>query len=263
MVLTSSLLAVQADAGDVAETQGATLRLIRGKIDNGIAHLGLEIAMKPGWHTYWRYPGDSGVPPEITPADADGSKRLTVAYPAPQRFGSPGDETIGYDGDVVLPLSVTLATPDKPQTLAITARLGICHDICLPVDETLSVAIDPTRPPAPDDIALLSSAEASVPKPVAAGMPLSVAGFKVDTATKPATVDITLQGDDASVRDVFVEGPENWALPLPKRLSAEPGKSQWRFALDGLPSGATWQGAPLTITAIGSQGAATQTLALK
>ncbi len=147
ILLASSLVAGPVGAAEVAETQGATLRLIRGPIENGVAHLGLEIAMKPGWHTYWRYPGDSGVPPEITLVPADSAKSLTVAYPAPQRFGSPGDETIGYDGDVILPLSVALSASPKVTTLAITARLGICHDICLPVDETLAVAIDPVTAP--------------------------------------------------------------------------------------------------------------------
>jgi DsbC/DsbD-like thiol-disulfide interchange protein len=252
-----------ARAGNVAETQGATLRLIRGATENGVAHLGLEIAMKPGWHTYWRYPGDSGVPPEITLAQGDAAKGLTVAYPAPQRFGSPGDETIGYNGDVVLPLSVTLAVPARAQTLSITARLGICHDICLPVDETLSVAIDPASVPAPDELAQVASAEARVPKTVESGAPHSVASFKVDAATKPATVDLTLQADDATIQDVFVEGPEGWALPLPKRMPAEPRKSQWQFALDGLPSGAKWQGVPLTVTVVGTRDATTQMISLK
>ncbi len=252
-----------ARTGDVAETQGATLRLIRGTTENGVAHLGLEIAMKPGWHTYWRYPGDSGVPPEITLAAGNAAKSLTVAYPAPQRFGSPGDETIGYDGDVIFPLSVTLDAPGKPTSLAISARLGICHDICLPVDETLSVSLDPANPPAPDDVADLKAAEAHVPKPVASGAPLSVTALKVDTGTKPPLATLTLQGDDATIHDVFVEGPDGWALPLPKRMPTESGKSQWRFALDGLPSGAKWQDAPLTVTVVGSQGAMTQTIALK
>lgn len=254
---------MDARAGDVAETQGATLRLIRGATDSGVAHLGLEIAMKPGWHTYWRYPGDSGVPPEIALAPGDAAKSLTVAYPAPQRFGSPGDETIGYDGDVILPLSVQFASPDQPTTLAISARLGICHDICLPVDETLSVAIDPASAPSPDDLTQLKAAEARVPKPVESGAPHSVASLKIDAATKPAIVDLALQGDDATIHDVFVEGPEGWALPLPKRMPTEPGKSQWRFALDGLPSGAKWQGAPLTVTVVGSQAATTQMISLK
>lgn len=251
-----------AKAADVVETQGATLRLIRGTVANGVARLGLEIAMKPGWHTYWRYPGDSGVPPEITLAPSETAHGLTIAYPAPQRFGAPGDETIGYDGDVVLPLSVALSAPSQPTHLAISARLGICHDICLPVDETLTVPIDPTTIAAADDLALLTAAEASVPKPVAAGAPLSVVALQVDTSTMPAIAMLTLHGDDATIRDVFVEGPEGWALPLPKRLSAGPGKSQWRFALDGLPSGAKWQGVPLTLTVVGSQGSATQTVTL-
>lgn len=259
----SAALATPAVAADVVETQGATLRLIRGTTENGVARLGLEIAMKPGWHTYWRYPGDSGVPPEIALTQGNAARELTVAYPAPQRFGTPGDETIGYDGEVILPLSVRLAAPDKPTTLAISARLGICHDICLPVDETLSVAVDPAIAARPDDLARLAAAIANVPKPVETGAALSVAALKVDAASKPATVNLTLQGDDASIRDVFVEGPENWALPLPKRLSAEPGKSQWRFALDGLPADAKWAGTPLTVTVVGSGGAVTQTIALK
>jgi DsbC/DsbD-like thiol-disulfide interchange protein len=262
MVALLVLAAVPAHADDVVQTQGATLRLINGAMRDGVVRLGLEIAMKPGWHTYWRYPGDSGVPPEITLADPTIATRLAVHYPAPRRFGTAGDETIGYEGDVVLPIDVAPTQPGRQVDIGLNVRLGICHDICLPVDETLSVTVDPTA--TPDAIATmrLSNATTAVPQPVASGADLSVFDVRRNPSAKPEIVTFAVRGSSQDLVDVFVEGPEGWALPLPTRISGDAGASRWQIALDGAPSGAATKGVPLKFTLVGKTRAAEQTLSL-
>lgn len=251
-----------AQAVETIQTQGATLRLINAGAHDGVARLGLEIAMKPGWHTYWRYPGDSGVPPEITLAEPERVGKLAVAYPAPKRFGSAGDETIGYDSDVVLPLDINMTQNARPVDIDLTVRLGICHEICLPIDETLSVTVDPTA--APDAIAVmrLSDATAAIPQPVPAGADLSVFAVTRDTSKKPEIVTFAVRGPSQDLDDVFIEGPEGWALPLPKRVSGDLAASHWQFALDGVPSGAATKGVPVRFTLVGKTRATDQTLIL-
>jgi len=256
-----------AGAAGPVETQGARLGLIVGGVSDGIAHLGLTIDLKPGWHTYWRYPGDSGVPPLFS---SDGSTNLagiSVDYPAPERFGDAGDQTIGYRGSVTLLVDARLGDPARPADLVLNARLGVCRDICVPVDETLSVTIDPASLPDPAAVVQLKAATSALPRAVAAGADLSVIGISRNPALKPEMATLTLKGDPAAIADVFVEGPEGWALPLPSRIApaqgeARSGESQWTFALDGLPSGSKPQGARLTVTVVGKAGAATQTVTL-
>src|SRR5271155_4609856 len=89
----------------------AAARLIGGAaIESGEARLlraGIEIRLDPGWKTYWRYPGDSGVPPTLDFTGSENVKSVTALWPAPERFSDgAGGHSIGYRGDVVLPLRV-------------------------------------------------------------------------------------------------------------------------------------------------------------
>src|SRR5262244_547517 len=83
----------------------------------GVLRAGLEIRLKPGWHTYWRYPGDAGVPPQFDFAASQNLKRVVVLWPAPQRIEEAGGSTIGYLGSVMFPLRVEPLDPAKPVLL--------------------------------------------------------------------------------------------------------------------------------------------------
>ena len=110
--------------------------------------LGLEFRMAPGWHIYWRSPGDAGYPPRL---DWNGSANLVRAdmlWPAPQRFSVLGLETMGYSDAVVLPITVRVADPAKP--LDLTAHLDYltCSEICVPYQTTLRLALPAGAAPA-------------------------------------------------------------------------------------------------------------------
>ncbi len=98
----------------------------------------LEMHLDPGWKTYWRSPGDSGVPPTAT---WDKSKNLAQAsfyFPAPHRMADQGGESIGYKDRVVLPLRVERTNNNAAVGLAMTLSFGVCKNICVPVDVDLS-----------------------------------------------------------------------------------------------------------------------------
>ena len=79
---------------------------------------GVEIKLKEGWHTYWRYPGDSGVPPVLDFSKSRNVKAVTVLYPAPSRFpDGAGGNSIGYNGVLILPLHVVPQDAGKPRVV--------------------------------------------------------------------------------------------------------------------------------------------------
>src|ERR1039458_7923592 len=89
----------------------AAARLIGGaalqSADEAWLRAGIEIRLDPGWKTYWRYPGDSGVPPTFDFAGSENVKSVTVLWLAPERFADgAGGHSIGYHGDVVFPLRI-------------------------------------------------------------------------------------------------------------------------------------------------------------
>ena len=112
--------------GTTTCSSAARLIAARARDESGgrVFRAGVEIKLKAGWKTYWRYPGDSGVPPVLDFSESENVKAVTVLYPAPMRFpDGAGGNSIGYKGDVILPLHVVPQDAGKPVTLRSQARL--------------------------------------------------------------------------------------------------------------------------------------------
>ena len=117
--------AARAAASDWASNTHGAARLITAVEATGSStqlDVGLQLRLSPGWHTYWRTPGDAGIPPAI---DWKGSENLagaTIAWPAPRRLPPLGGlQTYGYVGGVVLPIAVRAGAPRRA---AAPARRG-------------------------------------------------------------------------------------------------------------------------------------------
>lgn len=111
-----------------------TLELLPGwETAQGTVMAGIRLRLAPGWKTYWRAPGEAGIPPLFSWA---GSRNLVAAgfhWPVPQVFMTSGMRSIGYHDEVVIPLELTPADPAAPLHVAGQVDLGICEDICVPV----------------------------------------------------------------------------------------------------------------------------------
>lgn len=105
----------------------------------------LRLKLAPGWKTYWRSPGDAGIPPEFNWSGSDNLRGVGITWPAPEVFTTSGMRTIGYSGDVILPL--TLAPKRAGETMVLNAALdiGVCKDICIPHRMSLSAVLDGTN----------------------------------------------------------------------------------------------------------------------
>lgn len=102
----------------------------------------LHLKLAKGWKTYWRSPGDAGIPPAF---DWSGSQNLggvRVHWPRPQLFDLNGMTSVGYRDELVLPLEVTPADLSRPVMLHADMEIGICKDVCVPVNLRLSGSAD-------------------------------------------------------------------------------------------------------------------------
>lgn len=108
----------------------------------------VRIALREGWKTYWRSPGDAGIPPQFDFAGSDNVAGVTVHWPTPEIFDQNGMRSVGYDDVVVLPLEIHPTDPSRPVRLNTEMDIGICHDICVPVSVGLHADLD--GPGAPD-----------------------------------------------------------------------------------------------------------------
>lgn len=248
--------AYAADASPWDADARAGVRLIAGNRHAGDAGLraGIEIKLAPGWKTYWRYPGDSGVPPRFDFAELQNVKSIAIEWPAPHRHLDESGATIVYTDDVVFPLRVVPQDPGKPVKLSLKVGYAVCDKLCVPADGHAELLLD-GAPSAFD--AALTAADAQVPKPAKLGdaAPLAVRAVRREAGGDHPRIIVDVAGPDPV--DLFAEGPSpDWALPLPEPIAGAPaGLRRFAFMVDGVPPGAKTEGALLTFTLTSGAGA--------
>jgi DsbC/DsbD-like thiol-disulfide interchange protein len=235
----------------------AAARLIAGaaprSADAPWLRAGIEIRLDTGWKTYWRYPGDSGVPPTLDFAGSENVKSVTVLWPAPTRFADgAGGHSIGYHGDVVLPLRVLANDAAKPAVLHLKLGYAVCSNLCVPVEAEFDLALSGKRGA---EEATLVAAEARVPRRATLSAGSAAGGLAIRSARRERggageRVVVEVAAPAGTPVDLFAEGPAaDWALPLPEASGGGAGTRRFTFDLDGLPPGAHVDGATLTLTA--------------
>jgi DsbC/DsbD-like thiol-disulfide interchange protein len=242
------------DASPWDADQRSALRLIAGSTAGGAPTLRAGIAMRidPGWKTYWRYAGDSGLPPAFDFTGSENVKSVTVLWPAPRRFADgAGGNSIGYTGEVVFPLQVVAQDAGRPVNLRLKADYGVCEKLCIPASGKAQLQL--TGGASSQDTAL-TEAELRVPKPAAldAAGPLSVRAVhrKVTTSRQRVIVDVTApKGTEV---EIFAEGPTpQWSLPLPEPVENGPdGTRRFAFDVDGVPPGSGIAAAQIKLTLV-------------
>ena len=128
------------------------------------ARIALRLRMAPGWHTYWKNPGDAGAPPEINLTLPAGATAGPIDWSTPARMPEGPLMTYGYAGDVLLPITIS---PGADGGLRVTAEATwlVCKDICVPEEGTFSLDLPegPARPSA--EAPLFAAHDRSVPRP--------------------------------------------------------------------------------------------------
>lgn len=168
---------------------------------------GVEIALDPGFKTYWRTPGDSGLPPRFDWSASDNVASVDVKWPPPSRQVDAGGTAYVYHDAVVLPALVKPADPAKPVTLRLTVDYGVCKDICIPAHAELTAAPEADAA----QRAALEKALASLPRPQPLGAPgdLSILSVAPSGSDRPG-LKVTVRAAEGTKPALFAEGPENW-----------------------------------------------------
>ena len=137
------LVAAPAFAADPFASPWSVSAKSRARLIADATGAGLEIELAPGAVTYWRDPGEAGVPPSFDFAGSEHLARAEVEFPAPERIEEPdGSVAFGYRNGVILPIVATPADPGKPLKLAVQAQYGVCEKICLPARASAQLTLD-------------------------------------------------------------------------------------------------------------------------
>lgn len=187
--------------------EGGRMRLVvLSANDKGERQAALQIEPAPGWITYWREPGDSGIPPQIAPAAKSPFTLGTLAFPVPKRLDLAGMRDLGYDGPVTL--SFAVSGPSTPALLEATAFIGLCRNICIPFQVEFSLPLSTETVADPQEAAIVAAARASLPEPPSADF--SVSSFAMAADQSMLHLDLKLQTEAAGELRIIVTGPSGY-----------------------------------------------------
>jgi len=252
----------QAAASPWWENDHGAVRLVAAAAAAGDADrltFGLHFRMKPGWKIYWRSPGDAGFPPQPNWAGSSNVAGAEIAWPAPKRFSVLGFETLGYEGEVVLPLAVTPFEPGKAVRLSGTVNYLTCDDICVPYEATVALDL-PAGPPA-------TAREAGLIETFAARVPAADSEVLqiVAAAAEGTALRIEVRAAEPLQQpDVYVEGPPQLSFAAPQVQMRDGGRAALLRVAVGAPRGrsADLAGQAVTLTVVDGDRAVERTLTL-
>jgi DsbC/DsbD-like thiol-disulfide interchange protein len=232
------------------------VRLVSGTVDiDGAPVLvaGVQLRMEPGWKTYWRNPGDSGVPPTFDWTGSKNLKRAEVLYPAPHRFADAGGTAIGYDDQVVFPVKLTPERDGEPIELKLAFAYGLCKDLCIPNDVSLDLTLGADV--GKGDALLLETFLARVPMPARDDVPPFVGNIeaKLD-ADKPQLVIDAVFPPGATGTDLFIDGGDAF-VPVPAPLGpVADGRQRFAVTFVSAAEAAALKGKSLALVLVSDQG---------
>jgi DsbC/DsbD-like thiol-disulfide interchange protein len=193
----------------------------------------IAFELDTGFKTYWRTPGESGLPPAFDWSGSENLRTVEVLWPAPSRFEDQGGVAYGYREGVLLPIRAVPNNRAKSVALRLKLDYGVCKEICIPASATLELKVgmeaSAYRP-------AIEEALARVPKPQAVGAAgdLSILAVEpVNAGGKPG-IEVAARAPEGST--LFVEAPEGWYLGAgaPRAPSASQPVEHRRFPVEVL-----------------------------
>ena len=169
----------------------------------------LDVQLQPGWKTYWRAPGDAGIPPQFDWSGSDNIASVRLHWPSPQVFDLNGMRSIGYHDALILPMEVTAQDPTRPVTVQLSVHMGICKDICLPATLTVTGKVSGAGTADPAIRAALDLRPMSADEAQLAHLSCTVAPIK-DGLRLTAQLDLPRFGADAEAVVFETNDPSIW-----------------------------------------------------
>lgn len=246
-----------AGVGEWVAGYNGRARLVAGPLlGSGERIVGVHIETEIGWHTYWRNPGDSGVPPTF---DWTGSQNLDAAkvkWPAPQSLPLEYATSIGYEDEVVFPVVISPQNATLPLELSLRLDYAVCLDICIPLSAELSASIEPHDLPDPVMIGLVNSYNATVPRVqdgISGPAPRIVKSW-VEEREGVVVLHVEAMADPSA--ELFVEGPSKFYFAVPGAPASSGADSVvFTVEVDGATAPSALDGAQLTATLVSVKGA--------
>jgi DsbC/DsbD-like thiol-disulfide interchange protein len=243
---------------DWAQAEQATVRVfLSGEEDDGTLLGGVELRLEPNWYTYWRNPGEAGVPPVFDFSASENVAEVEVLYPTPERHDDGVSVSLIYRDAVVFPIAVVPRDAGQPVTLRLDLGFGVCSIVCVPT----RAEPDALRweASAPDNLArfLREGALGRVPLPPQPGR------FAVEgVAWKGDALLIDVRMPETTHGDLFADVPTDWSAGQPVFVSRADGVSRYRLDVSARARAETGAAVTLRLVAVAGAEAIEQRVAV-
>lgn len=206
VVLVASVAPTHAEMTEWATNEGGRMRLIAlPPTVDGTVRGALQIEPNPGWITYWKEPGDAGIPPQLDVSAQGGVTLHRLRYPVPKRIDSGTLRDLGYDHPVTLPFELTVEDPSKPLRIGVSAFVGLCRNICIPFQADFSLRLADAGATPVEEAMLLASAETKLPEAPSPDFALTHYAL---TGNELLRLKLRLPGANTLPPQVIVTGPQ-------------------------------------------------------
>lgn len=220
--IAASLLPLTSAFAQELETTDSIVqvRLLEGwREPDGSHYAGIQISLAPGWRTYWRAPGDGGIPTHVSWEGSSNMKDAQIHWPRPGVFRTAGMRSVGYSDNVVLPVHVDPRTAGDIDA-RLTLTLGVCKDICIPVRLTLDQTL-PSEGSA--EVTPITAALDMLPQKADASLYCTIhqtdEGYKLDLAAMLPQLDgrgetavVELPGQDVWISEPDFNRDDDWII---------------------------------------------------
>lgn len=196
-----------------------------GKIDAAI-----QVRLNPGWSTYWRYPGSSGIPPVFDFSGSDGINFEEVQFPAPALLGEKELRYAGYKKSVTFPVSGKIQSGIK-SNLHLKLTIGICSRICIPAQTEMEINHEELLQTDLTAMQMINMSKLAIPRVIEQNSELLNVGPVIDQTLR---ISIT-HNKSNHIPSLFVEGPSNWFLEPAKLLETDERRSVFTLDISRAP----------------------------
>jgi DsbC/DsbD-like thiol-disulfide interchange protein len=209
-----------------AENEGGRMRIITLPPEpDGTVRGGLQIEPKAGWTTYWKEPGQAGIPPQITVTPPDSATLAHMAFPVPKLFQDGDIRDLGYDHPVTLPFVLTVNRQQPAVQIGASAFIGLCRNICIPFQANFQLPVQDDGQSPAEEIRILQQAVTRLPEAPSTDFQVRSSGLSDDRKLLKLSLKLP-QGEKAA--QIFVVGPQGHVLID----QANPRETEGLFSVD-------------------------------
>lgn len=214
------------------------MRLIAGgRTSDGGYRIGVEISMNAGFKTYWRMPGDAGIPPSFDWSASSNMGSVALRWPAPVRFVDAGVTTLGYKDRVIFPAVVRAVDTAKPTVITLNFDYAVCERICIPAKGSATIRLPDAQETS--QTAALNLFRAQTPRTVEPGKNGDQLGLRSAVVVaiggrKAVEISVSTPAG-GKLEDAFLEGPDGWIFGAPELVSTDGEQTVLRLSVEDKP----------------------------